>query len=192
MNMKLILSRGSLNFFCLKKNFGITYLSQRITVLSRLWPRELQCRLCLRLCLGLCLSSGFAQKSESTSPEISQAEQRLAQTASMPAGLAPGAVGYAANPLKLEESSLSSQSKSEASIAAGSAKVNQAGELVYTSGLVIEGKVEKPQVQFNMIKEAPPERSIVFKTSFRKRLLEWERDPNFNAAAKLRNDVENP
>lgn len=58
-------------------------------------------------------------------------------------------------------------------------KTNADGEIVFTTGLVIEGKVEKPQVQFSLLKEAPPRREIRFEHSFLDRVLEWERENTF-------------
>ncbi len=54
-----------------------------------------------------------------------------------------------------------------------------AEELEFDKGLVVEGKVEKPQVQFPLLKEPPPKREIPFEHSFMPRLLESERENTF-------------
>jgi len=51
--------------------------------------------------------------------------------------------------------------------------------LNFNKTLVIEGKVEKPQVQFTLLKEAPPEKEIRFETSFLQNILKLDRENTF-------------
>ncbi|MEO7425064.1 MAG: hypothetical protein ABI036_07745 [Fibrobacteria bacterium] len=53
-------------------------------------------------------------------------------------------------------------------------------ELKFNRTLVIEGKVEKPAVQFTLLKEPPPEKEILFETSFRKQILKLDRENTFS------------
>ncbi len=52
-------------------------------------------------------------------------------------------------------------------------------ELSFNKTLVIEGKVEKPQVQFTLLKEPPPEKEIRFETSFMQNILKQDRENTF-------------
>ncbi len=52
-------------------------------------------------------------------------------------------------------------------------------ELNFSKTLIIEGKVEKPQVQFTLLKEAPPEKEIRFETSFMQNILQMKRENTF-------------
>lgn len=61
-------------------------------------------------------------------------------------------------------------------------------EIEFGSTLVIEGKVEKPQVQFTLLKEPPPEKEIRFETSFLQNILKQERENTFNAAERYGRD----
>lgn len=54
-------------------------------------------------------------------------------------------------------------------------------ELNFNRTLVIEGKVEKPAVQFTLLKEAPPEKEIRFETSFLQNILKLDRENTFKA-----------
>lgn len=72
--------------------------------------------------------------------------------------------------------------------AAGSVSKNQPApqsapeafeELNFNRTLVIEGKVEKPQVQFTLIKEPPPEKEIRFEASFLENILKLDRENTF-------------
>lgn len=54
-------------------------------------------------------------------------------------------------------------------------------ELNFSRTLVIEGKVEKPQVQFALLKEPPPEKEIRFETSFLQNILKLDRENTFRA-----------
>jgi len=54
-------------------------------------------------------------------------------------------------------------------------------ELNFNRTLVIEGKVEKPQVQFTLIKEPPPEKEIRFEASFLENILKLDRENTFRA-----------
>lgn len=54
-------------------------------------------------------------------------------------------------------------------------------EIEFGSTLVIEGKVEKPQVQFTLLKEPPPEKEIRFETSFLQNILKQERENTFDS-----------
>jgi hypothetical protein len=55
------------------------------------------------------------------------------------------------------------------------------------SAVVIEGRVEKPQVQFPLLREPPPLREIRFEESFLRNILKLDRenvpDPKTSAAA---------
>lgn len=53
-------------------------------------------------------------------------------------------------------------------------------ELNFNRALVIEGKVEKPAVQFTLLKEPPPEKEILFETSFRLQILKLDRENTFS------------
>jgi hypothetical protein len=53
-------------------------------------------------------------------------------------------------------------------------------ELNFNKTLVIEGRVEKPQVQFTLLKEPPPEKEIKFETSFMQNILKADRENTFN------------
>jgi hypothetical protein len=57
-------------------------------------------------------------------------------------------------------------------------------EINFGKTLVIEGKVEKPQVQFTLLKEAPPEKEIRFETSFMQNILKQERENTFDREQK--------
>lgn len=59
------------------------------------------------------------------------------------------------------------------------AKESKFEELKFNRTLIIEGKVEKPQVQFTLLKEAPPEKEIRFETSFLQNILNLDRENNF-------------
>jgi hypothetical protein len=52
-------------------------------------------------------------------------------------------------------------------------------ELNFSRALVIEGKVEKPQVSFTLLKEPPPEKEIRFETSFLENILKMDRENTF-------------
>jgi hypothetical protein len=52
-------------------------------------------------------------------------------------------------------------------------------ELNFNRTLVIEGKVEKPAVQFTLLKEPPPEKEIRFETSFMRNILKLDRENTF-------------
>jgi hypothetical protein len=52
-------------------------------------------------------------------------------------------------------------------------------ELSFNRTLVIEGKVEKPQVTFTLLKEPPPEKEIRFETSFLENILKLDRENTF-------------
>ncbi|MEO6095438.1 MAG: hypothetical protein ABIW76_07085 [Fibrobacteria bacterium] len=54
-------------------------------------------------------------------------------------------------------------------------------ELNFNRTLVIEGKVEKPAVQFTLLKEPPPEKEIRFETSFMQNILKLERENTFKS-----------
>lgn len=54
-------------------------------------------------------------------------------------------------------------------------------ELNFNRTLVIEGKVEKPAVQFTLLKEPPPEKEIRFETSFLQNILKLDRENTFSA-----------
>jgi hypothetical protein len=54
-------------------------------------------------------------------------------------------------------------------------------ELNFNRTLVIEGKVEKPQVTFTLLKEPPPEKEIRFETSFMQNILKLDRENTFKA-----------
>lgn len=54
-------------------------------------------------------------------------------------------------------------------------------ELNFNRTLVIEGKVEKPQVTFTLLKEPPPEKEIRFETSFMQNILKLNRENTFKA-----------
>jgi hypothetical protein len=53
--------------------------------------------------------------------------------------------------------------------------------LNFNRTLVIEGKVEKPQVTFTLLKEPPPEKEIRFETSFLQNILKLDRENTFKA-----------
>lgn len=61
-------------------------------------------------------------------------------------------------------------------------------EIEFGSTLVIEGKVEKPQVQFTLLKEPPPEKEIRFETSFLQNILKHERENTFDASQRYGRD----
>lgn len=61
-------------------------------------------------------------------------------------------------------------------------------EIEFGNTLVIEGKVEKPQVQFTLLKEPPPEKEIRFETSFLQNILKQERENTFNATESYGRD----
>jgi hypothetical protein len=52
-------------------------------------------------------------------------------------------------------------------------------ELSFNRTLVIEGKVEKPQVTFTLLKEPPPEKEIRFEASFLENILTLDRENTF-------------
>ncbi len=54
-------------------------------------------------------------------------------------------------------------------------------ELNFNRTLIIEGKVEKPAVQFTLLKEPPPEKEIRFETSFLENILKLDRENTFKA-----------
>jgi hypothetical protein len=66
--------------------------------------------------------------------------------------------------------------------AAASGKAGAAfEELNFNRTLIIEGKVEKPQVSFTLLKEPPPEKEIRFETSFLDNILKLNRENTFKA-----------
>lgn len=52
-------------------------------------------------------------------------------------------------------------------------------ELNFNRTLIIEGKVEKPSVQFTLLKEPPPVKEIRFETSFLQNILKLDRENTF-------------
>ena len=54
-------------------------------------------------------------------------------------------------------------------------------ELNFNRTMVIEGKIEKPAVQFTLLKEPPPEKEIRFETSFLQNILKLDRENTFSA-----------
>jgi hypothetical protein len=54
-------------------------------------------------------------------------------------------------------------------------------ELNFNRTLIIEGKVEKPSVQFTLLKEPPPVKEIRFETSFLQNILKLDRENTFKA-----------
>lgn len=58
-------------------------------------------------------------------------------------------------------------------------------EIEFGNTLVIEGKVEKPQVQFTLLKEPPPEKEIRFETSFLQNILKQDRENTFDAKERF-------
>jgi hypothetical protein len=52
-------------------------------------------------------------------------------------------------------------------------------ELSFNRTLVIEGKVEKPQVTFSLLKEPPPEKEVRFQASFLENILKLDRENTF-------------
>lgn len=52
-------------------------------------------------------------------------------------------------------------------------------ELNFNRTLVIEGKVEKPQVTFTLLKEPPPTKEIRFEASFMDNILKLDRENTF-------------
>ena len=52
-------------------------------------------------------------------------------------------------------------------------------ELKFNRTLVIEAKVEKPQVTFTLLKEPPPEKEIRFEASFLENILKLGRENTF-------------
>ena len=62
--------------------------------------------------------------------------------------------------------------------------VATAEEISFSKTLVIEGKVEKPQVQFTLLKEPPPEKEILFETSFLQNILKLDRENTFQAGER--------
>ncbi|GEM_PF-3106311 len=76
--------------------------------------------------------------------------------------------------------------KKDEPAAAAPAKDAEAGkpgttfeELSFNRTLIIEGKVEKPAVQFTLLKEPPPEKEILFETSFLSNILKLDRENTF-------------
>ena len=64
---------------------------------------------------------------------------------------------------------------------AGAGKPGTAfAELNFNRTLVIEGKVEKPQVTFTLLKEPPPEKVIRFEASFLENILKLDRENTFS------------
>lgn len=66
-------------------------------------------------------------------------------------------------------------------VAASASEENETGEIVFQEldlgeALVIEGRVEKPQVQFPLLMEKPPVNPIRFEMSFRDKMLELTRE----------------
>jgi hypothetical protein len=57
-------------------------------------------------------------------------------------------------------------------------------EIDFGKTLIIEGKVEKPQVQFTLLKEPPPEKEIRFETSFLQNILKQDRENTFKAGER--------
>jgi hypothetical protein len=90
----------------------------------------------------------------------------------------------AARPAKKSLPIVQPEEKPEApSVPAANAPADEAAglfeEIEFGGTLVIEGKVEKPQVQFTLVKEPPPEKEIRFETSFLQSLLKQERENTF-------------
>ncbi len=70
-------------------------------------------------------------------------------------------------------------------------EAGETGEIVFQEldlgeALVIEGRVEKPQVQFPLLMEKPPVNPIRFEMSFRDKMLELTREnvPDFPSRAE--------
>ena len=99
------------------------------------------------------------------------------------AGMEAAAAGKkAAKPLPI----ISPEPKKDQTLAPPAAPAADAGkagsafaELNMSRTLVIEGKVEKPQVSFTLLKEPPPEKEIRFETSFLENILKMDRENTF-------------
>lgn len=75
-----------------------------------------------------------------------------------------------------------SEAKAQALSAKNSADADPSSafaELKFNKTLIIEGRVEKPQVQFTLLKEPPPEKEVQFETSFLKNILKLDRENTF-------------
>ena len=76
-----------------------------------------------------------------------------------------------------------SESRSDSSLKANENKsvgdTSKFAELQFDKTLVIEAKIERPQVQFPLLKEPPPEKDILFEASFREELLRQPRENTF-------------
>jgi hypothetical protein len=81
------------------------------------------------------------------------------------------------------------EKKPDPPVATSSAGSSESGalfeEIEFGNTLVIEGKVEKPQVQFTLLKEPPPEKEIRFETSFLSNILKQERENTFDARERF-------
>ncbi len=67
----------------------------------------------------------------------------------------------------------------QGSVAPGKEMPYMFEEIQFEEGLVVEGTVEKPQVQFPLLKEAPPIPEVEFQAGFLPQLLELERENTF-------------
>jgi hypothetical protein len=78
---------------------------------------------------------------------------------------------------------VAAEAKNKASLPAASPN-DDFQEIDFGKALIIEGKVEKPQVQFPLIKEPPPEKEIQFETSFLQNILKLDRENTFKAGER--------
>ncbi len=108
-------------------------------------------RICLAALLCVCVEAGAAGKQAAKAPPIISPEPKKDQTLAPPPAPAPD------------------PGKSGGGFA----------ELNMSRALVIEGKVEKPQVSFTLLKEPPPEKEIRFETSFLENILKMDRENTF-------------
>jgi hypothetical protein len=107
-------------------------------------------RLCVATVLCLCVAAAAAGKKNAKTLPIVSPEPKKDQSLTPPP--APASTG-----------------KGDAGFA----------ELNMSRTLVIEGKVEKPQVSFTLLKEPPPEKEIRFETSFLENILKMDRENTF-------------
>lgn len=114
------------------------------------------------LALGLQIPAAWAEKPQSKSSATREKSRPQAAEIELDLGTPAG-----------------KENRKSAATSAAPADTGKFAELNFEKSFVIEAKVERPQVQFPLLKEPPPEKNIPFEASFRDELLKSPRENTF-------------
>ena len=127
----------------------------------------------LKVIIGLAISLSIPQRIFAADSQVIEKSSEAKPSETKPSGNKKKNIPII-SPEPKKEIKVQNQSQSN------SGKSGQAfEELNFSKTLIIEGKVEKPQVQFTLLKEAPPEKEIRFETSFMQNILQMKRENTF-------------